>query len=184
MKETTFNSVFTVKFYKRKLFQGAFEEYLGDYSLLVQSLSPMNNLDQVFKAGQGAGRSGSFFFFSADKKFIIKTMTKSEKSLFLSMAEEYTNYFVGHQDSLIAKIFGVFKVKIANMGKVYLMLSENVIPFQDEENIDFIFDLKGSLVDRKVKGNIKRDTILKDINFLIACKPNPDLVKLEEDDRE
>jgi hypothetical protein len=37
----------------------------------------------VFKAGEGAGRSGSFFFFSHDRKFIIKTMTKEELNLFL-----------------------------------------------------------------------------------------------------
>jgi len=32
----------------------------------------------VFNAGEGAGRSGSFFFFSHDNKFIIKTITKME----------------------------------------------------------------------------------------------------------
>jgi hypothetical protein len=37
----------------------------------------------VFKAGEGAGRSGSFFFFSHDRKFIIKTMTKQELKLYL-----------------------------------------------------------------------------------------------------
>jgi len=42
------------------------------------SLSPKFNRDMVFKAGEGAGRSGSFFFFSHDRKFIIKTMTKEE----------------------------------------------------------------------------------------------------------
>jgi len=29
----------------------------------------------VFKAGEGAGRSGSFFFYSHDRKWIVKTMT-------------------------------------------------------------------------------------------------------------
>jgi hypothetical protein len=38
----------------------------------------------VFKAGEGAGRSGSFFFFSHDRKFIIKTMTKEELDLYLN----------------------------------------------------------------------------------------------------
>jgi hypothetical protein len=40
-------------------------------------------MDMVFKAGEGAGRSGSFFFFSHDKKFIIKTMTNQELVLFI-----------------------------------------------------------------------------------------------------
>jgi hypothetical protein len=48
-----------------------------------ESLSPKYNREMVFKAGEGAGRSGSFFFFSHDRKFIIKTMTKHELDLFL-----------------------------------------------------------------------------------------------------
>jgi Phosphatidylinositol-4-phosphate 5-kinase len=37
------------------------------------------NRGMVFKAGQGAGKSGSFFFFSHDNKFIIKTLKGNEK---------------------------------------------------------------------------------------------------------
>lgn len=43
--------------------------------VLINSLSPKENRDMVFKVGEGAGASGSFFFFSQDRKFIIKTMT-------------------------------------------------------------------------------------------------------------
>jgi len=39
------------------------------------SLSPKFNRDMIFKAGEGAGKSGSFFFFSHDQKFVVKTMT-------------------------------------------------------------------------------------------------------------
>jgi hypothetical protein len=39
------------------------------------SLSVEFNRQNVFKAGKGAGRSGSFFFFSHDKRFIIKTIS-------------------------------------------------------------------------------------------------------------
>jgi hypothetical protein len=36
------------------------------------------NRHRVFKAGEGAGSSGSFFFFSHDNKFIIKTISNDE----------------------------------------------------------------------------------------------------------
>lgn len=42
---------------------------------VIESLSPENNWDQAFKAGEGSGKSGSFFFFSHDQRFLIKTMT-------------------------------------------------------------------------------------------------------------
>jgi len=35
--------------------------------VLIESLNPKNNRDMVFKVGEGAGASGSFFFFSADR---------------------------------------------------------------------------------------------------------------------
>ena len=35
-------------------------------SLLELSLSPCLNRKQVFSAGEGSGKSGSFFFFSHD----------------------------------------------------------------------------------------------------------------------
>ena len=60
---------------------------------LHPSLAPKYNRDAVFKAGEGSGRSGSFFFFSHDKRFIIKTMTKGELDLFLKMFSSYAEHF-------------------------------------------------------------------------------------------
>ena len=65
----------------------------------------------VFRAGEGAGRSGSFFFFSHDNKFIIKTMSRSERELFLNkMQPSYENHLTNGK-SLLAKILGVYTVK-------------------------------------------------------------------------
>ena len=88
-----------------------FSEYLESPQILLQSLSPDANRDQVFKAGEGAGRSGSFFFFSHDRKFIIKTMSKGELDLMLSILPGLCAHFKNHPESLLAKIFGVFTVK-------------------------------------------------------------------------
>ena len=43
------------------------------------SLSVEKNYKMIFRAGEGAGASGSFFFFSYDNKFLIKTLKKEEK---------------------------------------------------------------------------------------------------------
>jgi hypothetical protein len=47
----------------------------------------------VFNAGEGAGQSGSFFFFSKDKKFLIKTMRGSEKTKMIEMLDEMIECF-------------------------------------------------------------------------------------------
>lgn len=43
---------------------------------------------------------------------------------------------------------------------------ENTLQLQDPDSLEYIFDLKGSLVSRRVKGKIKSSTTLKDKNFL------------------
>jgi hypothetical protein len=48
------------------------------------------------------------------------------------------------------------------MKEVHVMLMENTSQFEDPKNLISVFDLKGSLVDRKVKGKVKPSTTLKD----------------------
>lgn len=43
-------------------------------SMIMESLNPEKNFDSARKAGESTGKSGSFFFFSHNKQFIIKTM--------------------------------------------------------------------------------------------------------------
>ena len=89
-------------------------------------------------------------------------MTKSEMDLMLNMLPTLTEHYKKYPDSLIMKVFGVFTVKSSQTQDVHLMLIENTLQLKDPENLKYIFDLKGSLVDRKVKGEIKASTTLKD----------------------
>ena len=43
--------------------------------MLEKSFSPELNREQVFKTGEGSGKSGSFFFLTHDKRFMIKTIS-------------------------------------------------------------------------------------------------------------
>ena len=45
---------------------------------IIKSLNTDSNAKQLFKAKESSGKSGSFMFSSYDKRFIIKTMNKSE----------------------------------------------------------------------------------------------------------
>lgn len=62
------------------------------YAELCLSLDPWKNRKKVFKAGEGAGASGSFFFFSDDNKFIIKTLQAEEKDTILTMMDDYLQH--------------------------------------------------------------------------------------------
>ena len=178
-----YHSNISVTFHKRKLFMDTFSEYFSNKEVIEQSLSPSMNRDQVFKAGEGAGRSGSFFFFSHDRKFIIKTMSKGELNLLLGLMEPLAEHFKNNPHSLLAKILGVFTVKSSATNEVHLMLMENTLQLQNPEGLKYIFDLKGSLVDRKVKGKTTPSTTLKDVNFLMAAEATPGFIDLGEKKR-
>ena len=100
-----------ITYHRIDMFKEMFSEYFdSQLANFHDSLSPKFNRDMVFKAGEGAGRSGSFFFFSHDRKFIIKTMTSQELSLFLAKLPAFKDHLRNNQSSLLAKIFGLFTI--------------------------------------------------------------------------
>ena len=54
---------------------------------LKEYLDPNDNenVKGILKAGEGMGKSGSFFFFSKKDEFLIKTMTMSDFNAFFKM---------------------------------------------------------------------------------------------------
>ena len=48
------------------------------------------------------------------------------------------------------------------------MLMENTMQLENVKNLRYIFDLKGSTEDRKVKGKTKPSTTLKDQNYILC----------------
>jgi hypothetical protein len=104
----------------------------------------------VFTAGEGAGASGSFFFFSHDNKFLIKTMTKSEMDKFLDMLDDYIFHFKKTSNkSLIARIYGIFTVKTNQFSSLRIMLMQNTNLYKKKTEKLVTFDLKGSIIGRK-----------------------------------
>ena len=121
----------------------------------------------MFKAGEASGASGSFFFFSHDKLFIIKTMTEVEKVFFIKhFATQYFEYLKQYPSSFLARIYGVYTIKMSGHSEVHLMLMAHTIQIKSQESIERIFDIKGSKVKRHVKPQNKRTQTLKDVNFI------------------
>lgn len=75
--------------------------------MIRHSLDPEKNLENAKKAGESTGKSGSFFFFSKDKKFIIKTMFKDELDSFMLNLESYFKH-IEEGESMLARIYGIF----------------------------------------------------------------------------
>jgi 1-phosphatidylinositol-4-phosphate 5-kinase len=99
---------------------------------VLKSLSLEANRHMVFKAGEGAGKSGSFFFFSFDKRFIIKTMKGNEKQKLLNMLDDYINHIVASKNkSILARIYGVFTIKSNYFDPLDILIMQNTALVQE-----------------------------------------------------
>lgn len=64
---------------------------------ILTSVDPRNNRYQIFKTNKGykhnkGGKSGSFFFFTQDRKYIIKTLFKQEKDKLMAMLPKMVKF--------------------------------------------------------------------------------------------
>lgn len=108
------------------------------------------------------GSSPAFIFTTFDEKFVIKTINNSERRLFLNILNKYTERIFGCSESRLIRILGLFKLLPENQD---FIIMENIIPGKDKA---YIFDLKGSLIDRRVSISSEKKVglVLKDQNFL------------------
>ena len=131
------------------------------------------------------GKSGSFFFFSHDDRFLIKTMTMGDFNAFMKLFRFYFEHMCTSPKSLLARIYGVYSVQMDEQDPVYLILMGNSTKC-DSDYVLSKFDLKGSLVKRLVppkKGKpFKNTDILKDKNIL-ALKKKMTFLKFGSKDR-
>lgn len=78
-------------------------------------------------------------------------MNQAELDFFLDLVPYYEIYLKKNPDSLIARIYGVYTIRMKGKSKVNLMLMANTLNFRGSGQIKHIFDLKGSTIDREVK---------------------------------
>lgn len=97
--------------------------------------------------GQGAGASGSIFFLSADKRYVIKSLPKKETDQLRDLLKFYYSHMSKNPDSLLPKFFGMYKVKC---GKRWIRLVVMNNAFHTQLPVHEKYDLKGSKVNRSV----------------------------------
>ncbi|ORX54791.1 SAICAR synthase-like protein [Piromyces finnis] len=113
------------------------------------------------------GKSGSFFYYSQDYRYIIKTVHHTEHKYLLKILKNYYFYLKKNPNTLICKIFGLHRVKIQHGKKIHFIIMENIFP--PDKDIHEKYDLKGSLVGRYTSEkmqNINKLIILKDLNWV------------------
>ena len=136
-----------------------------DMDEMIRSFLPNNNKEGMKKS---AGKSGSFFISTDNQEYMIKTLKKDELELIrYSFLEQYIEYIKDQPKSLLCRIYGIYSLIQYGGAQVFIIVMRNVIGSL-KNNIVAKFDLKGSTINREIKGldMSKIDNgVMKDVNF-------------------
>jgi 1-phosphatidylinositol-4-phosphate 5-kinase len=97
------------------------------------------------KFSPGAGKSPSFFFFTSNKCFAVKTLKDAELRLLVKKGflMKYCEHLKKNPNSLLCRFYGVYKIKIKFMKPISIIIMDNIMGPNPEEVLR-IYDLKGS----------------------------------------
>jgi len=114
----------------------------------------------VLKAGEGAGRSGSFFFFSYDNRYLVKTVNQNDKSKLDKLIHKYHEHISKlnkeGKSSLLARIYGVYTIDCKFFDPVNVIVMQNTSMLINPGMKKYAFDLKGSKDKRSTKFNLMK----------------------------
>lgn len=90
-------------------------------------------------------KSGQFFFYSHDGRFMIKTQTKAESKFLRRILPHYYKFAMENPNTLVTKFYGMHRVKMHHLRrKMHFVIMASV--FDTPKEIHQRFDLKVSLV--------------------------------------
>ena len=113
------------------------------------------------------GKSGSFFYFSRDYKYIIKTIHHSEHKVLRRILRDYFEHVQDHPNTLLSQFYGLHRVKIPYGKKIHFVVMNNLFPAH--RDIHETFDLKGSTIGRDYREeDLEKNpgATMKDLNWL------------------
>ncbi len=142
------------------------EDYIK--SLGNENLTKLSSEYKTMNQQSSSGKSGSFFFYTSDNKYMVKTIPKREFDLFIKFMPKYFSYLMTNTKTLLVKYFGLHKVECLKQNQIkktlYITVMKNLL--EKIDNLDYLYDLKGSLYKRYTPLSKQKKDPLKDLNFL------------------
>jgi len=119
----------------------------------------------------GEGKSGQFFFFSADRTVMLKTVTHAEWQFMNRILKDYHHHMVDNiETTLLCRFYALYKLKL-NKGVTRLVAMNNIFQCSPHTeapaSMKEMYDLKGSFHHRLVTDKQKASgvKVLKDLNW-------------------
>jgi len=124
----------------------------------------------------GEGKSGSLFFMSWDKRFIVKTVESVEMPFFRKCLADYHEHLIGENAprqkdgttrSLLIRFAGLYSIKVECQKVVRVVVFENVFPasppMKEQFDLKGVLGMKRLVTEEEKKAGTK---VLKDRNIL------------------
>ena len=119
------------------------------------------------------GKSGALLFFTADNRFVLKTVSITERKFLEKILKNYEFHVKSRPSTTIVRLLALYKITI-NKASIQLVVMENVFPTKP----GIVFDLKGSSIGRsatieeKASGGILKDNDLLSSDIRIRISEN------------
>jgi len=148
------------------------EQLLGN--MVLGNLSSLSELSSE-------GKSGAFFYYTADGKYMIKTVSPKEHKLLKGILKRYYDHITTQPGTLLVRFLGLHSLRVhkerkagacgcgktwnQSQRKLYFIVMGNM--FNAPVEIHRRYDLKGSWVGRKTppENFNDRTVALKDVDF-------------------
>lgn len=143
----------------------------------------IESMSRCAKYDSRGGKSKSLFLKTLDDRFVLKTLSRIETQSFLKFAPNYfelmSEAFYRSLPSQIAKMLGFYQIILTNPvtgveHNWFLLVMENL--FYDRAPTR-IFDLKGSMRNRKIEATGERNEVLLDENMVDYIYESPLFVR-------
>jgi 1-phosphatidylinositol-3-phosphate 5-kinase len=139
----------------------------------------VESLSRCMKWDSKGGKTNSLFLKTLDDRFVLKSLSPIETQAFLKFAPNYfqimSEAFFHELPSVIAKMLGFYQIIIKNSAtgvecNWFLLVMENL--FYDRVPTR-IFDLKGSMRNRRIQSTGERNEVLLDENMVEFIYESP-----------
>eukprot|EP00522_Entomoneis_paludosa_P008717 CAMPEP_0172446096 /NCGR_PEP_ID=MMETSP1065-20121228/5767_1 /TAXON_ID=265537 /ORGANISM="Amphiprora paludosa, Strain CCMP125" /LENGTH=900 /DNA_ID=CAMNT_0013197127 /DNA_START=35 /DNA_END=2737 /DNA_ORIENTATION=+ len=130
---------------------------INEFDFLISVCGNANFIEFISNA-----KSGQFFFYSSDGRYMIKTMTNAECRFLRRILPDYFKHCSENPNTMITRFFGMYRVKLYHLRRNVKFVIMNSVYYTDKY-LQTFYDLKGSVLGRDAKPGqaVKKDNDLR-----------------------
>lgn len=118
---------------------------VNEFDFLLSVCGNANFIEFISNA-----KSGQFFFYSSDGRYMIKTMTNTESKFLRRILPQYYKHCCENPNTMVTRFFGMYRVKLYHLRRNVKFVIMNSV-YDTDKPLQSFYDLKGSVIGRDAK---------------------------------